>query len=155
MFDENNTFEPFLTVESIGTPRNDFPGYVGMQITVGDEPITVHALGRIFIYGNTEKHVLKIIDGRTGADVRGASVTVEGGENLQFTYAELSRPIELEKNKIYYIVSEEHKNGDLWYHSDTKISTNGKATVDGAIYFWGRWNLEAQNNAGFVPVNFK
>lgn len=159
IFDNNKTANeeqvPFLTIEKIGTPRNDFPGYVGMQITVGAEPVTVHSLGRIFIYGNTERHVLKIIDGRTGADVRGGSVTVCGGENLQFTYEDLPRPIILEKNKVYYIVSEEHRDGDLWYHSDTEISTTSVAHVDGAIYFWGRWNLEAKDNGAFVPVNFK
>lgn len=146
--------EGFLQLEGAGTPRNDFPGYIGMQITVGDNPITVKSLGRLFIYGNTEKHVLKLIDGRTGADIRGGSVTVSGGENMEFTWGDLPRPVVLQKNKVYYVVSEERRDGDLWYHKDMKISTSDAAKCDGAVYFWGRWNLEA-GEAPFGPVNFK
>jgi len=146
----------FLTMESAGTPRNDFPGYIGMSITVGDKPIKVTSLGRIFIYGNTEKHALKLIDGRTGADLRGGTVVVSGGENMEFTWGDLPKPIMLEKGKTYYIVSEEKRDGDLWYHNDMEVSHTDVATINGAVYFWGRWNTEPNTvDHPYGPINFR
>lgn len=66
----------FVTSKTLGTLRNDFSGWVGMEVTVGGSPITVLSLGRIDVSGNTGSHTVKIYDANAQADVSGGSVSV-------------------------------------------------------------------------------
>ncbi len=66
----------FVTSQTFGTIRNNYSGFIGMQFRVGNNPITVSALGRIVAPGNTGSHLVKILDASTGIDVTGASATV-------------------------------------------------------------------------------
>jgi hypothetical protein len=53
----------FVTSVTPGTIlRNDIGGAVGVQITVGAQPITVTALGRYVVAGNSQKHTMTIVD---------------------------------------------------------------------------------------------
>jgi hypothetical protein len=60
----DNSYEvSLIATESLSTSiRNDFTGDVGMKITTRNVPITVTALGRLYITGNQTSHLLKIVD---------------------------------------------------------------------------------------------
>ena len=47
--------------------RNDFTGWVGMNLTVGGSAIRVTALGRICLAGNSGTHTVKFVNSGTGA----------------------------------------------------------------------------------------
>lgn len=132
-----------------------FTGYVGMQFTVGSEPVTVTELGRIFLAGNTRAHEVCLVDAQTGAVL--GEVTVSGGTADKFTYAALNNPVILEAGKTYYLASSEELDGDNWYHSNSGVSFSHVASCDGPVYSadgvqWGK-----DTGAGMVygPVSFR
>ena len=49
--------------------RNDFGGWVGMNLTVGGSALSVTSLGRICLSGNSGTHTVKFVNAGTGADV--------------------------------------------------------------------------------------
>jgi hypothetical protein len=129
----------FVTSESLGTLRNNYTGYVGMNITVGAAPITVTALGRMVAGSNGGSHVVKIVQASTGTDVAGASVAVNvaTGTPGTFAYATLSSPVTLSANAAYYVVTQETFGGDPWYDYDSSVQTTTAATVTSAVYSSG------------------
>jgi hypothetical protein len=86
----------FLTGYALNSPplRNDFSGFAGMQFTVGSNALSVSALGRIFVTGNSGTHTVKLVQTSNGADVPGGSVSVSmtGGVAGQFKYVALGSP---------------------------------------------------------------
>src|SRR5438552_19103935 len=58
---------PFVTSVTLGKLRNDFNGWVGMEITVGGTPVVVSSLARYIISGNTAVHTVKLVAANTGA----------------------------------------------------------------------------------------
>ena len=52
----------YVTSFSLGTARNNFSGWVGMSVTVGNTPLTVTALGRMEVAGNTGNHTVQIVN---------------------------------------------------------------------------------------------
>jgi hypothetical protein len=121
-----------------------------MQITVGAQPITVHTLGRIFITGNNQTHTVKIVRASDGIDVPNGSVSIPmtGGTNGNFKYVNLATPVRLDANTSYYIASQETKNKDAWYDSNTTVTSTSLATVDGRVT---SSNGTSWNTAGAVP----
>jgi len=107
---------PYVTGVSLGTVRNNFTGYLGMQLTVGSTPMIVNALGRFVIPGNSQTHTLKLVNASTGIDIPGGSVSVatSGAPTNTYLYAALSSPITLAAGGVYYFVSSETIGGDLW-----------------------------------------
>src|SRR5262249_48879997 len=67
---------PFVTGQSLGTPRHDFNGWVGMQIRTGSGSLAVTGVGRIVAPGNSGSHAVKIVDAATWSDVPGCSAVV-------------------------------------------------------------------------------
>lgn len=150
---------PFLTGYNLNNRplRNDFNGWVGMKLTVGANPVTVSALGRIFVSGNSGTHTIKLVRASDGGDVTGGSVllSMAGGTPGQFSYATLAAPITLQANTAYYLVSQEAQGGDQWYDYGT-VSTTASATVNSAIYLNGAsWTLIGGPNTCYVPLNFE
>src|SRR5579872_4715698 len=43
----------YITGETLGTLHNGFSGFAGMQIVVGSTPLSITALGRMMVSGNT------------------------------------------------------------------------------------------------------
>src|SRR5204862_264306 len=126
----------------LGTLRNDYTGFVGMEISVGSSPLTVSALGRIFVTGNSGTHIVKLVNAATGADVIGGSVSVgmSGGTAGQFKYATLSSPVVLAAGTSYHILSRETAGGDFWSNIDATVSTTSVATeLSGAWGDNGSW----------------
>jgi uncharacterized repeat protein (TIGR01451 family) len=152
---------PFLTGYALNSPplRSDFSGFVGMKFTVGSNALSVSALGRIFVTGNSGTHTVKLVQASNGADVPGGSVSVSmvGGVSGQFKYVALGSPVTLQANTAYYLVSQETSGGDQWYDSGTVSSTTA-AAVNNSIYSYnnsGTWNSYNSANTSYVPVNFQ
>ena len=85
---QNSAIETgYVTGQKLGTVRNDFSGYVGMQVVVGAEPLTVTALGRMMASGNSGIHTVKFVRANDGAEVAGGAVTVvmSGGRSGNFS----------------------------------------------------------------------
>jgi len=123
----------FITNKTLGTSRNDASGWYGMSITTSSQPITVHALGRIFVSGNTGTHTVKIVRASDGAEVASTSIAMTGGTAGAFQYANLASPVTLAANTNYYIASQETASGDSWYDSNTSVSASSLAAVNGRV----------------------
>jgi hypothetical protein len=72
----------FVSSKTLGTLRNNFSGWVGMQVHIGALPITLTTLGRMFASGNSQSHTVKIVLASTGSDVSGASVTIAASTDI-------------------------------------------------------------------------
>jgi hypothetical protein len=150
----------FITDKTLGTSRNNTTAWFGMKITVGSQAITVSSLGRIFVTGNNQTHTVKIVRASDSTDVPGGSVAISmtGGTNGTFKYVNLAAPVALSANTSYYIASQETKNKDAWYDSNTTVVTTALATVDGRVT---STNGTSWSTAGavaghpYVPVDFK
>jgi hypothetical protein len=110
-------------------------GFFGMAIVVGPAPVTVKALGRGFVVGNTQLHIVKIVDTATGMDVPNgaAAVFTAGGAAGEIRYAALATPVVLNADSAYYIVSQEMTGGDRFFNHDTSVMTTAVATVRSAV----------------------
>jgi hypothetical protein len=100
----------FLTGYALNGPslRNGFSGFVGMRFTVGSSALSVSALGRIFITGNSGTHTVKLVQAATGTDVPGGSVSVSmvGGVAGRFKYVSLGA-LSRCRPAHYYLVTQE------------------------------------------------
>jgi hypothetical protein len=149
----------YITSTSPGTLRNNFSGWVGMEVSVGNSPLTVVGLGRMFAGGNTGSHAMKIVNASTGTDVAGGSTSVSmaGGAPGEFLYSNLASGITLSANQSYYILSQEASGGDYWYDINTSVQTttvaseiSGAWSPDGATY-----NLSGGADQSYGPVDFQ
>ncbi len=149
---------PFVTGVNLGTVRNDYNGWLGMNFTVGSAPVSVTALGRYNVSNGSGVHVLKLVDAASGNDVPNGSVNVSlsGGAQNQFVYAPLPSPVNLPANTSYYLVSQESDGGDAWGHWDSNVATATVGTCDGAVYS-GNGSFYAEHpgaNSALGPVSF-
>jgi uncharacterized repeat protein (TIGR02543 family) len=148
----------YVTGVVLGTLRNDYGGWAGMQIVVGANPLTVSQLGRFMASGNSGTHTVKLVKASDGTDVTGGSVAIamSGGTAGQFKYGSLGSPVTLAAGTAYWVLSQETAGGDRWYDWDTKVTTTGVA-ADNAVAWGtglGAWNTYAVANQAFVPVDF-
>ena len=109
-------------------------GSFGMTIQVGPPTLIVKTVGRAVAPGNSQFHVVRIIDAATGADVPGSAVAINtaGGTVGQFVYGPVSGTVTLQPGGMYFIVSEETAGGDLFHNHDTTVETTNIATVIGS-----------------------
>ncbi|MFL6546767.1 MAG: hypothetical protein ACJ8LM_16515, partial [Candidatus Udaeobacter sp.] len=63
----------FIAAQTPGSLRNNYSGFVGFKFTVGPRPATAYALGRFVVAGNTQNHMVKLVQAN-GADVPNGSV---------------------------------------------------------------------------------
>ncbi|MGA2712969.1 MAG: discoidin domain-containing protein [Bryobacteraceae bacterium] len=149
---------PFVTGYALGRQavRNDFTGWVGTSLTVGASPLTVTALGRACLPGNSNSHTVKFVNAAGGTDVPGgsASVNMAGCTAGQFVYSSIS-PITLPVGGAWYLVSQETSGGDGWYDQGAVAATN-VAAVNSAVYSYnGAWYPIGSANTSYVPPNFQ
>lgn len=140
--------------------RNNFHSYIGVVIQVGNYDLTVTSIGRMFYEGNTQEHNLKIVDAATGEDVPGAAVTVQGGEVEKFTYGQLEAPVTLQAGKTYYLLSEEHYEGDSWAEHGFRYDPPAGAgvVVTGGVFYLpdnNTFNPDTAGNYGFVGLDIQ
>ncbi len=153
------TASSYVMSTSLGSPRNNYSGWVGMSVTVGVSPLTVTSLGRVFASGNTGTHTVKIVNAATGADVAGGAISISmgGGSPGSFVYGNLQTAVVLAPNTTYYVLSQETSGGDQWYDYNTTAQTAWVASLDGAVYGTGAPYTTVGASAGhlYVPVDFK
>jgi Bacterial Ig domain/IPT/TIG domain len=149
----------FVTGKTLGTVRNNLNAWVGMKVTLGNSPVTVTTLGRIFVSGNSGTHTVKIVNAGTGADVPGASVSINmaaGTATNDFKYVALAAPVTLSANTAYYVASQETSGGDQWYDSNTVLTTTNIGVVNNAVQKPNNnWQSAGSTNNSFGPVDFK
>jgi fibronectin type 3 domain-containing protein len=140
-----------------GTLRNDVGGWRGMRLRTGGSPVTVTALGRVYVNGNSRNHQLALVEASSGTAVATAEWTPAGGVHNQIKYVSLAAPALLAANTDYYLASLEEAGGDSWYSYNTAVSTTGVATALTAVYNTsGSW--VAYGPAGsysYVPVGLR
>lgn len=134
--------------------RNNFSGFVGMQLRTGASGLTVNSVGRGCIPGNSQTHLVKFVNALTGIDVLGGSATVNmAGCGTDFVYQALGSPIVLQANTTYYLVSAETNGGDNWT-DQSQLITSSDAAVLTSIYSLGSGYAINEANAAYVPPNF-
>ena len=149
-----------------GTPGylgDDANGWGGMNITVGSNNLTVTALGRWKLAGNSLSHTLQIFDGPSLSPI-GDSVIVDftGGMGTvgQFNYATLPTPVVLQAGRTYIFVSSENTflPADQIYENGNTFTTTADATLNGGaeqdVMRGTQWFLYT-NQQDFGPVNFQ
>jgi hypothetical protein len=146
----NNGGQALITPTTFGTLRRNSKNWFGMKITVGPQPVTVYALGRIFISGNTGTHTVKLVRASDSVDLASVSLPMSGGTAGQFKYLNLTTPIRLAANTSYYVASKEVNNGDYWYDSNTTVTSTSVATVNGRVT---STNGTTWDTSGAVPGN--
>jgi hypothetical protein len=154
----SETSTPFIVDGSLQQPRNNFSGFLGMELTVGPEPVTVTHLGRLVLPGNNQTHLVKFVRWDNGQDVPGAAVSVDlsTGTPEQFKFETLATPVVLEANTIYRLVSQETDGGDHWYNVErTTVTSTAVASVDAGVYGGPPWVAGGLPNHSYGPVNFK
>jgi hypothetical protein len=104
--------------------------WAGATIKVGSSNLTVTALGRMMLAGNSGTHTL-ILAGPNGQAIASVTVSMAGGVVGQFQYATLSNPVVLLANQTYYLVSQETSGGDQ-YAWGSVVTTTSAAMVTGA-----------------------
>ncbi len=149
----------FVTGRAFGALRNNYTGWVGMRVLVGPSPLTITALGRYAVPGNSGTHTVKVVQAASGVDVPGgsASVNLAGAIAGGFVYSTLLSPITLSANTEYYVVSQEVFGGDQWYDYNTIVQTTNAGTVISAVYDNGPFSYIAPGSAGqtYGPVDFR
>ncbi len=154
---------PAVTSTTLGNLRNNFTGYVGFSFTTGTTALFVESLGMWVVAGNTQTHVVKLVDATTGAIVASVSIDTSKSKGGVFAYKLLTRPVKLAANHTYYLLTQETSGGDKFYNGDTAsggtatavVPTSG-ITINSSIF--------TTNNTTFVvgkagkysygPVNF-
>ncbi|MHB9132788.1 MAG: type II secretion system protein [Armatimonadota bacterium] len=140
--------------------RTDYGAYVGYYFTVGDSPITITQLGRIFVTGNSQSHTLMIVKTTGWTAAAQATITMVAGTNNTFQWVTLPSPVTLTANTQYAFISSETVGGDQWYESGA-ITPKPGITVNGACYGGappavpGSLNGGSGGSNGYVYPNFK
>ena len=153
------TATAFVTSFTPTIARRDFSGWVGSTLSLGGTDLSVSALGRWVVAGNSAAHTVKVVDAGTGADVPGASVSVAtSGAAGIFRFMNLSSPVTLHANTSYYLVTQEVAGGDTWYDYDTRLETTTAGVDTGAVWSIaggpGNWNPGGSPGNGYGPANF-
>lgn len=147
---------PLITSFSGNEARNNFSGGFGMLFTVGPDPLTVTALGRIYILGNTGSHLIRLVRASDFKDVPGGSVTVSlpSGEPGEFAYVPLPSPITLDANTSYYLLSQETEGGDVFYNLGSATSS-AAVGIKGGVVDWPSFGFISVGgpNSTYVPAN--
>ncbi|MDF2927128.1 MAG: hypothetical protein K0R57_6042 [Paenibacillaceae bacterium] len=124
-------------IQKAGVIRNNWGGWVGTKITVGNNPLTVTALGRADLGGSLGVHRMRIVDAAAQSDLLNEPVRLvmtQAPANGDFKYVQLPAPVVLQANTSYYVLSEEKVGEDLWYDSDLKVQSTSAAAVNIGIW---------------------
>jgi hypothetical protein len=148
----------FVTSFTPTNVRQDFSGWVGGSVRVGGTDLSVTALGRLVVAGNTRTHTVKLVNAATGTDVASVSVDTAGAPAGSFKFANLAAPVTLHANTTYYLVTQESAGGDAWYDYDTHLVTTAVGADTGAVWAFAgtpsTWNPGGSPGNGFGPANF-
>ncbi len=139
--------------------RNNFHSFIGIEIQVGGQDVHMTQLGRMCYEGNTEEHVLKVVDAETKETVATTTVNMAGATAGQFVYGQLEAPATLSAGKNYYLLSEEHFDGDQFAEHGFRCDAAGPAAAVGAVFYLpegeGSYNPDKNGPYGYVGLDFK
>lgn len=90
--------QSFVTGKTLGAQRADSPGWTGLKMTVGAQPLTVTSLGRYCSAGNSGTHELRLIRVSDNSVVASTNASMSGCTAGQFKYATLASPVTLSAN---------------------------------------------------------
>ncbi|HOS43345.1 MAG TPA: prepilin-type N-terminal cleavage/methylation domain-containing protein [Armatimonadota bacterium] len=129
---EKSVLTSFTTT---ATKRTNYGGTLGFEFTVGSDPLTVIALGRLYITGNSGTHTLGIVRAADKALITSVSITAgdAGATNDQHEWVTLPAPVTLAANTGYAMLTQETNGGDQWYDTSAVTPTSA-ITVVGARY---------------------
>lgn len=120
-----------MILDTTGTPRNNFEGWVGTQFTA-DSSFSIHSLGRINISGNSQSHDVFLVDNTTNMPL--ACVTVDTSMGVAGTYTMVDFLSDLPMpSGTYLLVSYEIQDGDQWYE-DKSVATASGFTILNSIF---------------------
>jgi hypothetical protein len=111
-----------------GTRRNDYGGWVGMQVVVGTSSLLVSQLGRWVLGDNTGAHAVDLLNG-SGNVLGSVTIYTVGATPNAFAYAPLSTSVVMVAEGTYYLVSEEVSGGDYWLGNDTVVALTADAAA--------------------------
>jgi len=119
---------------SLSQAGEGFNGEIGMRITPKKD-IVVKALGRFYMYGNSEIHQLTIYNATDGNMITEVSINMAQGtaDYNGFKYISLPKSVLLKKDVEYFITSSEKKGGDLWLERMCKVISNESVSVNGNV----------------------
>ena len=147
----------FISSVTLGTPRSNFSGWVGMQFTTGANQLSVSALCRYVTSGNTQTHTAELVQGN--AIIAGSSVSIvtNGATPNTFSCTNLSSPITLQANTTYSILDQEFSGGDTWYDLDTAVTTTADASAINTAFSFDNVTFQVNTptaNRDIVPLGF-
>ena len=114
-----------VTGQTLGTLRNNFTGTVGFIFNA--TAITVTALGRWVLSGNSGSHTVTLYDEATTSTVISVSVNTSGATAGQFLYVNCT-PTLLVNTRQYALETAETSGGDQWYDGDSSITYTAAIT---------------------------
>jgi hypothetical protein len=141
---------------TLGKLRNDFSGQVGMKMVIGNQPLTVTGLGRMFFAGNVGLQTVRIVRVSDLTEVASVGINMSGGVVGQFKYGTLASPVILTANTAYYVVGIEVSGGNQWIdYVNTVLTINNVATVPAAVYVGSGfgWTEVVGANRTYGPFN--
>ena len=145
---------PFITGQTLGSVRNNYTDRVGFAFTT-TVTITIQALGRWVVSGNSQIHGLYIFDNGQGGSYRGVlAVTALDTSTATpgaYNYTNLNSPLTLPPGS-YTCVSSEVSGGDQWYDNNTTVTSTGVGSVTGSAL---GGNPNGSAGQSYVPTNFK
>ncbi|OCT15254.1 hypothetical protein A8709_14240 [Paenibacillus pectinilyticus] len=153
----NGSGVSFITSQTLGSLRNNFTGKVGFRFTTPGSGMTVTALGRYHVNGNSGNHLISLYKDSDKSLVASCSVNASTGaiDSLGFQYCALTGALVLSPSTAYDLVSNETSGGDQWYDDDTSI-TIGIGTANQSAYLSGStWGTHNSGAKSYGPVNAK
>lgn len=149
----------WITSLTPGSIRFDSIAWAGQRFMVGASPLTVTALARWVVAGNTQNHVVKLVT-TAGTDVAGGSAVIvtSGATAGTWKFTTLSAPVTLTANTEYSLVSAE-SSGDSWYDFNNTFVTTSVASPTGTTFnisaSGGSYILAGSPGNAYVPTNFR
>lgn len=148
--------QPFITGASGGTIRTD-QLWVGYAFQVASKNLTVTALGRVVLAGNSFAHLINLLDA-AGNLLAQVSVATAGQPVGGFVYTKLPSSVLLTAGAEFFVLSREDSS-DGWLNSDMAYTTSADASLIGGAYLTfpsdGTGAIVPYGSAPFVPPNFQ
>ncbi len=158
-----------VTAVSGGTADNTAAGgWYGAQITVGNNPLVVTALGRYAVTSAAGAHAVDVIDAATNQVL--ATTTINGNSPNAFLYQSLNDPqghalasVRLLAGHTYYLVSQETQGGNVWLGGGappslptiTAVSSSVLTVNGGVSNTSGTWTVTGSSNQEFVGLDLR
>jgi O-glycosyl hydrolase len=126
-----------VTSDITGTIRSNFTGQAGMEFSTGSSPVTVTALGRADLPGDSQAHTVSLYRASDGSLIASAQVQTGSAANPDpagFAYQALAAPVSLAPGTSYVLVSGETSGGDPFFDADTTVHLGGGLAAGGPAW---------------------